>query len=144
MRERCKGCAFTAGSAANKEPDNHVKGILCVLGPHPFYCHDAIDWKNPEYHARMPKDKFHELKPKICEGWREEVKALAETGYYKENAKVTKIYGELALETLEDILRETDPEEKRELWKKFGDLLKGLSKKWKKYRNKSIEVAENF
>lgn len=111
-----------------------------MLAPHPFYCHESIDWKNPEVHGRVSREQMRSLNLKICQGWRDEVRELNQTGYYEENPVITKVFGESALETLVDISTEKDAEDKKELWKQFQHLVSGLSKKWKKFRNKSIEV----
>lgn len=142
MSERCKGCAFTKGTEANSEPHNHIKGLICVLTPHTFYCHESLDWKNPDLAARMSKDELRRLSPKICQGWREEVRVLAKTGYYRENSAITKLYGEMTLETLETILNETNTEKKKVLWSEFRDLLNALGKKWKKFRDKKGELRD--
>lgn len=134
MSQRCKGCAFTEGTEANQEPNNHLKSLLCVLTPSPFYCHESVDYKNPDVHGRKTRQQMSELKPKICSGWREEVRQLEQTGYYKEKPKITKAVGENALETLDDWLSETDPEDKEELGKIFELHLDNLSGKWKRFR----------
>lgn len=139
MSERCKGCAFTEGSEANLEPDNHIKGIICLLTPMPFYCHDTFDYKTPQLSELtsvkdLPKSKG------ICQGWKESVAELAETGYYKEEPKETRIYGKISMITLQKIFDSQDAEVKKGLWSQFRQTLNALGKKWKKYKNKSIEV----
>lgn len=139
MSKRCKGCAFTEGSEANKEPDNHIKGIICLLTPMPFYCHDSFNYKDPKYDLAnsikdLPKTK------RICQGWKESVAELAATGYYKEEPKETRIYGKISMITLQQIFASQDAVEKKGLWAQFHQVLNALGKKWKKYKNKSIEV----
>lgn len=50
-KQPCAGCAFSHGAAANKEMFNHLRGLVCMLGPLPFVCHDGRDWKNPSKEA---------------------------------------------------------------------------------------------
>lgn len=99
----CATCAFTCGSEANLEPHNFLKGIICVLGPLPFYCHYT------DTGARLDKDfNEAELRPahllklggRICRGWQREVLELAATGYYKDRPVVTRAVAEMARQEL--------------------------------------------
>lgn len=80
---QCEGCALKTGAAANCEPANNIKAQLCVLGAIPFYCHEKLDWQNPEAHKAKRAD-VKVLGVGICQGWKREVAELAKTGYYKD------------------------------------------------------------
>src|SRR5688572_13119984 len=78
----CEGCALTEGAAANCEAHNSLKVQLCVLGGIPFFCHDNIDWRNPEMH-RATREQLRARGLRVCAGWKREVGDLAKSGYYK-------------------------------------------------------------
>lgn len=102
----CEGCALSEGAAANQEPDNHLRAMIAVLTPVPFYCHATMDWQDAVTFF-MPRGLLKSLgQLRVCEGWRREVAALAETGYFKENAGTTKLIGGLTLKALNNFLRE--------------------------------------
>lgn len=82
MPNPCEGCALTKGAAANCEPNNHLAAMLAVLGPFPFYCHDAMEWRDELIHHFPPRLLKRLGQLKVCEGWRREVAELAATGYY--------------------------------------------------------------
>lgn len=85
----CKGCALKEGAAANCEPANNIKAQLCVLGAIPFYCHENLDWQNPEAHKAKRAD-VKMLGVGICQGWKREVAELAKTGYYRDRGDSKK------------------------------------------------------
>ncbi len=95
----CDTCAFTPGSDANREPENHLKGMLCLLAPNAFYCHENIDWRNTP--ASMSGKEFRETGFVICQGWRREVLELKEAGYYKDRPLLKRGIGIAGLGALE-------------------------------------------
>jgi hypothetical protein len=116
MKDPCATCAFTTGSEANLEPHNYLKGIICILGPLPFYCHYTdtgarLD-KDFDEAALKPKD-LQRLGGRICRGWQREVLELAATGYYKDRPLITKGVALMAREEL-FIFCNTDSDEDRE------------------------------
>lgn len=52
--ERCKSCAFRAGTVPNGCPQTMADVIKCVVEQKPFYCH---------------VDKYADGSEKICHGW---------------------------------------------------------------------------
>jgi hypothetical protein len=107
----CEGCALSPGAAANKEMYNHLKSMICLLGPLPFMCHNGQDWQDPASHRLAPREVFRQGW-RICERWRREVAKLTATGYY-ENARVTKPFATAALRELDNSLSEDLGEEER-------------------------------
>lgn len=130
--KRCSGCAFTRGSEANREPDNSITAQLAVMGPFPFYCHEGIDYSTLKP-GKMERTEFHRREMKLCTGWLEGVKELAATGYYKENAMVTKVYAMLADENLAIFVQSEDPEDKKEALGTLRRLLKRLDQKRRRF-----------
>lgn len=126
--QRCSGCAFTKGSEANSEPRNFIVATLAMLGPFPFYCHEDIDWRN-ETGGRKTRAEFVEKEYQLCAGWREKVRELAGTGYYKDHPMITKVYAQVALENLEIFLSTDDPEDKAEAQMLLTRTLEQLVKK---------------
>lgn len=62
MKARCKGCAFTPGTEANRDTLTKIKADLCVMAYEPFLCHsNAID------------DVIPQGKERLCVGWAEAV-----------------------------------------------------------------------
>lgn len=110
---RCEGCALTEGAAANNEPWNNLTAMLAVLGPFPFYCHDTFDWQNTDG-RNQARTFIRENGFVLCSGWMEQVRELAETGYYKENPIITKCKAISARGALELFLATDDQEEKDE------------------------------
>jgi hypothetical protein len=101
----CEGCAFTEGAAANLEPDNALRGRLAVLGAIPFYCHEGVDWQNPESHKRTNCEIRDQ---NVCAGWKREVGELAKTGWYKRDGKMAKGFAIAGLGALEIFLNSDD------------------------------------
>lgn len=132
----CDTCAFTKGTEANLEPDNLLKAQVCVLTPHPFYCHHEIDWKNPKLPKKLSAQEKRSLGTKICRGWKNEVNKLAVTGYYKEDPLVTKLIGTKALQDLQFWLSKeskNDSEYRDEVWEQFSSAIKKLGAKRKRF-----------
>jgi hypothetical protein len=100
----CEGCAFTPGAAANKELRNHLKGVICLLGPAPFVCHHGQPWDDPETHKLSPRALFGSGW-QICEGWKREVAKLAKTGYYAKFAEATRAIAQCALIDLDTVFK---------------------------------------
>jgi hypothetical protein len=98
-RKPCEGCAFTEGSAANREPYNALKAQICLLGGIPFHCHHNIEWWKPEAHKKKTRAQVQQME--ICGGWQREVAKLAATGYFKTLRAEKKVYGQLGLGALE-------------------------------------------
>jgi hypothetical protein len=53
--ERCKSCAFKAGTFPNGCPETLLQAIACVVSGEPFFCHQKLDAQGE------PED--------ICVGW---------------------------------------------------------------------------
>jgi hypothetical protein len=87
---------MTKGAAANLEPHNHLRAMLCVLGAIPFWCHENIRWRRKGSNIVTPKDLRNEG-IQICAGWKREVARLAGAGYYKDHPDVTRFLAELGL-----------------------------------------------
>jgi hypothetical protein len=94
-RKPCGGCAFTEGTAANREPYNALKAQICLMGGIPFHCHHNIEWWKPEEHKKKTREQVQKME--ICRGWQREVAQLAATGYFKTLRAEKKVYGELGL-----------------------------------------------
>jgi hypothetical protein len=131
----CSTCAFTKNAVANLEPQNHLKGLICVLTPSTFYCHHEIDWDNPELPDRMSLSQRKSLGLKVCRGWKREVNNLAKTGYYQEHPEATKAFGVMAMENLTFWLDEKDSDGRNEVWSQFKVLMKKLTDKKKRFVN---------
>jgi hypothetical protein len=99
MKNPCEGCAFTEGSAANREPYNALKAQICLLGGIPFHCHRNIEWWKPEEHKKKTPEQVQQME--ICGGWQREIAQLAATGYFKTERCRNKLLGQLALGALE-------------------------------------------
>jgi hypothetical protein len=130
--QRCEGCAYTEGAAANSEVKNHLIAMLAVFGPFPFYCHDSMeDWRKQSNHIQ--RSELREKGIGLCTGWLESVKDLAATGYYKDNPIITKCLAISAVNNVNDMLASDDDEDKGY----FRDLamtqIKRLAKKRKRY-----------
>ena len=124
----CGTCAYTCGSAANREPHNNLKAQICVLGGIPFYCHKGSDkWKDPKNHGIISKVRFKELNLPICQGWVRRVRALAKVGYYKKNPTTRKIIAQIAAESLEIFVSSKDRKEKRQALRTLGKMLNKLN-----------------
>ena len=71
---------------------------------------------------------------RICEGWKREVKKLAERGYYKDNPEVTKAIAILASGQLEVFLNtEAGSEDREEAAEMLGRMMKRLGEKREKF-----------
>lgn len=136
----CEGCALTPGAAANLEPNNYLKALICVLGPVPFWCHDGQDWANPDNHKPMTAADFRERGFRVCAGWKREVARLAATGYYKENPEVTKAIAMLASGQLETLLGSDNAEDKEEAAGMLEAMMKRLGDKRQKFQGKETLV----
>jgi hypothetical protein len=140
---QCEGCAFKPGAAANREPWNRLRSMICALGGIPFYCHHGLDWKRGEkavgdalviikhqakleeigipkaalLRARLPiKDgeKLH-----VCGGWRKAVGAIHAahpTWFGGQDASVRRILALHALDSLEKWAGLKDKKQKAEHW----------------------------
>lgn len=130
--KRCSGCAFTAGTPANKEPWNFIKAELARLAPFPFYCHDTIDWRTET--GKFPsKAAFREKGMGLCTGWMEGVKKLAAVGYFKDNPIATKYYAMAAVEQLDIYRFDDDPETRAEALTIMQGVLERLWEKEKRF-----------
>lgn len=112
MNNPCDTCAFKSGSITQDEPHNHLKGIICLLGPLPFYCHHLKDGteitNDPKYHERMTRQEIRAAGMQICAGWKREVAQLAATGYFMESPRLTKAHAMIALQELSIFLDSED------------------------------------
>lgn len=102
---QCEGCALKAGAAANGEPTNYLKAVLCVLTPLPFWCHRGIDWaaKDVEEKRARSAELVKSGEQVICQGWRAEVARLGATGYYGVHSEVTRLVGQMAVVELDNV-----------------------------------------
>lgn len=140
MKDPCAMCAFTPGSEANLEPHNFLKGIICVLGPLPFYCHHT------DSGARLDKDFAEaELRPGdlralgggTCRGWQREVLELAATGYYKDRPLVTRGVAMMARDELVIFCNTDDsPEDHQEAMANLNKALDWLGDKRSRFQGK--------
>lgn len=140
MSNPCAGCAFTEGSRANLEPDNHLRGILCLLGPIPFYCHHLPDetdiHDDPKYHQSMTKKEFRGHGMVICGGWKREVRELAATGYYRERPMITRAIAVAGHDHLSEFLSaEEGSEDKLEAQTVLGSIVKQLGEKRRRFES---------
>lgn len=101
----CVGCALSPGAAANKEPTNYLLATLATLGPFPFYCHEAFDWRDGAS-SKVAPAKLRQTGQvfRLCQGWVAEVRKLADAGYYKDKPEVTKVYALTAKEHLQEFI----------------------------------------
>lgn len=134
----CEGCALSEGAAANCEPRNHLAAMIAVLTPFPFYCHEGMDWQNPVTHHCPPQVLKRLGQLKLCEGWRREVRALAETGYYKGedevDAALRRTVGRAAFVALEKFLTEgLTPAEKESAREQLSAYVHELVEKKRKF-----------
>jgi hypothetical protein len=95
----CDGCVFTNGTAANLEPYNALKAVLCSLGGVPFYCHHNVKWRQPEAHRKRSRSEIRKMD--VCAGWKREISELAATGYFKSHRLIKRAHAELGLGALE-------------------------------------------
>jgi hypothetical protein len=112
----CEGCAFTDGAVANLEPDNNLRGQLCVLGAIPFYCHHAEDGslQNLKDVKRSElRERIQSGQTVICQGWKREVSELAATGYYAKSLTAKRAIAVLGLGALA-IFTSTQDRQKKE------------------------------
>jgi hypothetical protein len=134
----CGGCALTKGAAANTEPNNHLAAMIAVLGPFPFYCHDAMDWRNDFTHYLPPRLLKQRGELNVCEGWKREVRDLAETGYYGgevEDKRLRRTVARAALVALRDFLTEgIAPGEKESARLRLGAYLRELVERKAKFQ----------
>lgn len=79
----CDSCAFGKTGGAADEANNRLKGLLCALGPIPFFCHHdrdgkEYDWKNDILGPMvLPPEKR-----KVCAGWQAEVRKRKAKGFF--------------------------------------------------------------
>lgn len=77
----CDECAFTKGAAANLEPYNQLRGMVCALGPLPFGCHHNLDWHNSDrWTVAQQREALRTAG--ICQGWAASVRELKAKGVY--------------------------------------------------------------
>lgn len=104
---QCRGCAYKPGADANREPDNHLRGIFAALGGYPFYCHDSLGWSKKGYakdatqalailssrgvliklgaSERLIESEVAEIRRgmKACAGWKASVARLQAAGWFR-------------------------------------------------------------
>lgn len=115
MSNPCDTCAFRRGSVTHdSEPHNNLKGILCILGAVPFYCHHGFDWEGRDETDPTIKEDIRKGTIQICEGWKREVRELAATGYYDHNREVVRVYAQLGLGALHIFLNAEDGSEAKQ------------------------------
>jgi hypothetical protein len=127
----CDSCAFTPGAEANSEPHNNLRGQLCLLGGLVFYCHhdragalqDLKGMRMAERGALVREGKLV-----VCQGWRREVQALAQAGYYLENQAIKRMYAELGLGALLMFTGEAEGLEKERARDILYDVIMALNK----------------
>lgn len=141
--KQCDGCAFKPGAAANKEPDNRLRGRLAVLGPFPFVCHESFDYDDPAGKVIRSKADYRAKGVQICGGWSAEVKALAATGYYKENREITKGLAQAGFDTLNDFLSIKDDQEMKDEARAILErIVKLLGRKVRKFHKSPRRTAD--
>jgi hypothetical protein len=131
----CTGCALTDGAAANCEPENNLKAMLCVLGGVPFYCHVGMDWQTDESHKRTRRQAISlGIRPPVCAGWKREVAALARTGYYRDRAPLKREFAILGLANLQTYVdASADSQEKQDALQVLGSVLEVLTDEQAKF-----------
>jgi len=120
----CGECAFTKASAAYREPHNALKGVLCLLGGLPFYCHHNIDWWNPDLDGYMPRARDLD----ICAGWKRETQKLAATGYFKKHRMIKQTYAKIGLGALVTFIHGISKSEKAKAMKALDGVIRALVK----------------
>jgi hypothetical protein len=134
MNEQCKSCAFKKGTEANKEPHNNLKAQLCSLGAVPFYCHESIDWRDPDSHRMRTHGELRELrragKFQMCGGWQREVNRLARLGFFGTafHRMVKRAYAMTGLEALAIFVASDDAEDKRDARRQLFDIIRAFVK----------------
>jgi hypothetical protein len=91
FKPRCKTCAFTAGTPANKDEITRLKAELCVIAYQPFFCH-----------SNAVEDKIPEGKERLCAGWAESVAGKPYPPEWKRR---------IALESLKQVIAAEDGKE---------------------------------
>jgi hypothetical protein len=72
----CAACPLAPGFPQSLKLETLLKAQLCVNGGIPFWCHQSVeDWAAPPVNLRP-----WELR--ICQLWKQEVKVLADVGYF--------------------------------------------------------------
>lgn len=140
----CTGCALTPDAAANCEPNNHLKAMIAVLGPIPFYCHEPLDWED-DLTFHLPARLLKSLgQLRVCGGWMREVAALAQTGYYKDNPQTTKLIAVGAMRALNNFLTEgVTPAEKEQARVELGAYVRLLVEKKRKFaKGRALALAQ--
>lgn len=81
-RDPCSECAFRSGGAANDEPYNRLRGIICAHGAVPFFCHHDVPWRDKIAMAAFNREMAR--KAGVCQGWRRQVRILNDSGFYRD------------------------------------------------------------
>lgn len=109
----CSTCAFgpkRPGTAA-AEPNNSVKGLICALGPLPFFCHHGRD--GAEYDWKGSPLGVMQLAPenrKVCAGWKQAVHERARRGWFRSGRLIRRAVARVALDLLATFIdEETSP-----------------------------------
>jgi hypothetical protein len=136
----CDSCAFTPGAEANSEPHNNLRGQLCLLGGLVFYCHhdragalqDLKGMRMAERGALVREGKLV-----VCQGWRREVQALAQAGYYLENQAIKRMYAELGLGAL--LISPARPRG----WRRSGRATFSMTSSWRSTKRADLRRLSN-
>lgn len=73
MPVRCTGCAFTAGTEANRDQLTTITAELCLQSGEPFFCHaNAVADKLPRGRERVCRgySEARETRPPITPPWK--------------------------------------------------------------------------
>jgi hypothetical protein len=133
----CEGCAFTPGAAANVETVSSLKGRICALGPIPFLCHHGKPWRNSEQWPKSKREAFA-AGWTVCEGWKREVRRLADAGYYANAPEETRAFAEIALFNLDSLAEKRETRAVRlTMIHQLGDCIVALAKKEKEFLGRS-------
>lgn len=138
----CHGCAFKEGSAANREPNNSLRGMIAALGGVPFFCHESLDWKNQS--GAFSNDGIPRLpgvRPRICNGWRAEVKRLAAAGRFSSGRLMLRSLARAALTALEEFLDSPKGKAKTQAHTRLTGLVEALTQRSKDIGRRSKRAA---
>ena len=127
MRDPCDSCALREGAAANKEPYNALRALICVLSGRPFWCHHGIAWQE-----RDDKLTHQECRTVgTCAGWRREVAKRKARGWFRDvtRARVRAWMGEYLLIVIDKYVAEKDRREKKRLLAVIRDGIQRLGAK---------------
>lgn len=125
MPNPCDGCAYADGAAANLEPDNRLKALVCALTGVPFWCHHGMNWQTTPKH--LSRAEFQALNLHICEGWRREVSKRIKPGLAGKRRRLIRRWkGEAALMLIDEFIALEPGPEKDEALERLQSITRKL------------------